>query len=309
MERLRPVRRTLLRDTAYQAIRDAIVRGELPPGATLSNAELAERLGLSRAPIRDALARLADEGLVETKPQSFTRVTPLAPRDAQDAAAVVRAMHELAARTATPDLTDADIAAMRAANERFVAATRSGDIDAAMRADDDFHGVLVRVCGNRAVAATIDRYTPLIRRLERLQFRKASAERSAALHEELIRACEARDPAKAVEVTTRTWHQLEDLAEGTSSAAACIEARTTPPTEAQSKGSAAAQTKTIAETHRDTGQGVRRSTGRNHHHQDTDRDHRRETDRERIQDTGHDDHQGTDRDTGRHGPPVMPLGP
>jgi DNA-binding GntR family transcriptional regulator len=212
METLRPVRRTLLRDTAYRAIRDAIVRGELPPGSTLSNAELAERLGLSRAPVRDALARLADEGLVETKPQSFTRVTPLALRDAQDAAAVVRAMHELAARTATPALTDDDLATMRAANEQFAAATRSEDIDAALRADDEFHGVLVRVCGNRAVAATIERYTPLIRRLERLQFRKASAERSIALHDELLRACQARDAAKAAEVTTRTWRQLEDLA-------------------------------------------------------------------------------------------------
>src|SRR5688572_21199588 len=95
---LRPVQRTLLRDTAYAAIRDAIVRGDLAPGVSLSNSELADQLGLSRAPIRDALARLADEGLVETKPQSFTRVTPVVLREAQDAAAVVRAMHELAAR-------------------------------------------------------------------------------------------------------------------------------------------------------------------------------------------------------------------
>jgi len=71
------VERTLLRDTAYEAIRDAIVRGDLPPGAAMSNVAVADQLGLSRAPVRDALARLADEGLVETKPQSYTRVTAL----------------------------------------------------------------------------------------------------------------------------------------------------------------------------------------------------------------------------------------
>ena len=76
MATLTPVRRTLLRDTAYEAIRDAIVRGDFPPGAVVSNAAVAGQLGLSRAPVRDALARLADEGLVETKPQSYTRVTP-----------------------------------------------------------------------------------------------------------------------------------------------------------------------------------------------------------------------------------------
>jgi len=74
---LPPVRRTLLRDTAYEAIRDAIVRGDFPPGAVVSNAAVAGELGLSRAPVRDAMARLAGEGLVETKPQSYTRVTQL----------------------------------------------------------------------------------------------------------------------------------------------------------------------------------------------------------------------------------------
>ena len=99
---MEPVRRTLLRESAYEAIRDAIVRGELAPGAFVRDTDLAARLGLSRAPVRDALSRLADEGLVESKPQSYTRVTPLDPRDVRDAAAVVRAMHELAARTAVP---------------------------------------------------------------------------------------------------------------------------------------------------------------------------------------------------------------
>ena len=65
--------RILLRDTACEMIRDAIVRGDIPPGAVVSNAAVAGQLGLSRAPVRDALARLADDGLVETKPQSYTR--------------------------------------------------------------------------------------------------------------------------------------------------------------------------------------------------------------------------------------------
>lgn len=207
------MRRTLLRDTAYEVIRDAIVRGDLPPGTSVNNADIAERLGLSRAPVRDALARLADEGLVETKPQSYTRVTPLVVRDVRDATAVVRAMHELATRAAVPELKPEHVAVMREANTRFEAATEAGDIDAAMRADDELHGVLVDVCANRAVTATIERYTPLIRRLERLQFSRASARRSVELHDELIKACAGGDAEKATTVTGRIWRQLEDLAE------------------------------------------------------------------------------------------------
>jgi DNA-binding GntR family transcriptional regulator len=207
------VRRTLLRDTAYEVIRDAIVRADLPPGAVVSNAAVAEQLGLSRAPVRDALARLADEGLVETKPQSYTRVTPLVLKEVRDAAEVVRAMHELAARTAVPLLTAGHIEALRAANRRFAAATAAGDVDAALEFDDELHGVLVGVSGNRAVAATIERYTPLIRRLERRQFSSARAGRSVQRHDDLIAACVAGDVGQASQVTAQIWRSLEDLAD------------------------------------------------------------------------------------------------
>ncbi|MFE1879066.1 GntR family transcriptional regulator, partial [Streptomyces diastatochromogenes] len=170
METLRPVPRTLLRDRAYAAIRDAIVAGEIEPGAVVRDADLAERLGLSRAPVREAFARLVDEGLLESKPQSYTRVTPLVAADVRDAAAVVGAMHELVTRVAVPRLRDADLEEMRAANDRFATAVRTGDVDEALRADDELHEVLVRVSGNRAAAATVARYTPLIRRLERQRF-------------------------------------------------------------------------------------------------------------------------------------------
>jgi DNA-binding GntR family transcriptional regulator len=210
---LSPVRRTLLRDTAYEAIRDAIVRGEFRPGTVVSNAALAGQLGLSRAPVRDALARLAGEGLVETKPQSYTRVTQVVPKEVRDAAAVVRALHELATRTAVPLLTAAHIEAMREANRRFGAATRSGDADAAMAADDQLHAVLVDACGNRAAAATIERYTPVIRRLERRQFSSARARLSVRRHDELIDACAAGDAGRAIGVTAQIWRSLEELAD------------------------------------------------------------------------------------------------
>lgn len=207
------VSRTLLRDTAYEALRDAIVRGELTPGSHVRDADLAEQLGLSRAPVRNALARLADDGLVETKPQSYTRIAPLVLRDVRDAAAVVRAMHELATRTAMPMLTDADLAAMQRANRRFETATRKGDAVGAMTTDDQLHGVLVRACGNRAVAATIERYTPLIRRLEIRQFSASTAQRSVERHEQLIAACASGDTDRAVSVTATIWRALEDIAD------------------------------------------------------------------------------------------------
>ncbi|KPI30361.1 GntR family transcriptional regulator [Streptomyces sp. NPDC059755] len=207
------VPRTLLRDRAYAAIRDAIVAGDIAPGAVVRDADLAERLGLSRAPVREAFARLVDEGLLESKPQSYTRVTSVVAADVRDAAAVVGAMHELATRVAVPRLFAADVEGMRAANERFAAAVRAGDVDAALRADDALHDVLVRAAGNRAAAATIARYTPLIRRLERRRFGEGGTCRSAGLHGRLIEACADGDVAEAVRVTAEIWRTLADLAD------------------------------------------------------------------------------------------------
>ncbi|MFI6462241.1 GntR family transcriptional regulator [Streptomyces sp. NPDC050528] len=211
MNVLRPVPRTLLRDRAYEAIRDAIVAGDIEPGAVVRDADLAERLGLSRAPVREAFSRLVEEGLLESKPQSYTRVTPVVAAEVRDAAAVVGAMHELVTRVAVPLLRDTDVDVMRAANDRFAAAVHAGDVDAALRADDELHDVLVRASGNRAAAATVARYTPLIRRLERRRFGEGGSCRSAGLHERLIEACADGDTDGAVRVTADIWHTLADL--------------------------------------------------------------------------------------------------
>lgn len=213
MESLRPLGRTLLRDRAYASIRDAIVAGDIEPGAVVRDAELAERLGLSRAPVREAFARLVDEGLLESKPQSYTRVTQVDAAEVRDAAAVVGAMHELATRVAVPRLFAADIETMRAANERFAAAVAAGAVGEALHADDDLHDVLVRVSGNRAAAATAARYTPLIRRLERRRFGEGGNCRSAGLHDRLIEACAAGDVDEAVRVTAEIWRGLAELAD------------------------------------------------------------------------------------------------
>jgi DNA-binding GntR family transcriptional regulator len=203
-----PVSRVLLRDQAVTLIRDAIVNGELAPGAVVKDTELAGRLGLSVAPVRTALARLADEGLVESKPQSHTRVTPLVLRQVRDAAVVVRAMHELAVREAAAAVTDGDLVTMRTANRRFAAAVRAGDLDTALTADDQLHDVLLARCGNTAVRATIDRFTPAVRRLERQRFAAAHGAESVDLHERLIAACGTGDVDAAVTTATEIWTAL-----------------------------------------------------------------------------------------------------
>ncbi len=99
-----------LRERAYRALLHAIVRGELPPGARLRDQEIASQMGLSRTPVREALQRLEDEGLVQTAARSQTVVAPVEARTAQEAFPVVAALHALAARSALPSWEAADTA-------------------------------------------------------------------------------------------------------------------------------------------------------------------------------------------------------
>ncbi|WP_229074290.1 GntR family transcriptional regulator [Actinoplanes sp. DH11] len=200
--------RHLLRDAAYGRLRGAIVDGTLAPGTALRPDELAGRLGLSRAPVREALARLAGEGLVETKPQSWTRVTEVVTKDVEDAAAVVGAMHDLAVRAVAGGMTADQVERMRQANARFAAAVAAGDVEAALDADDEVHAIPLLACGNTAATGTVERYTPMVRRAERLLFTSPQAARSVRLHDELIEALAARDEARAIAVNAEIWGHL-----------------------------------------------------------------------------------------------------
>ncbi len=103
------VARSLLREDAYRAIRDAIVEGTLAPGERLNDQDLVEWLGVSRTPVREALARLEQAGLVRTKPGRYTMVSPLDVRAIRNAHSVTAAMHELAVREALPGLSPAEL--------------------------------------------------------------------------------------------------------------------------------------------------------------------------------------------------------
>ncbi|GAB2465029.1 GntR family transcriptional regulator [Jatrophihabitans fulvus] len=205
------VAKSLLRDDAFRAIRDAIVDGTLAPGERLNDGDLIAWLGISRTPIREALARLEQAGLVQTKPGRFTIVSPLDVRETRAAQSVAAAMHELAVREAVPQLTAADIDAMRAANDRFAAALRADDVDAAVAADDDFHGVAVQVCGNSVVRAVLDQVTPLVRRAERVRFASLTGRGSVAQHAAIIALCEAGDAERAGTESRANWHTLQLL--------------------------------------------------------------------------------------------------
>lgn len=205
------LKRGLLRDDVYTRLRDAIVDGTFAPGEQLRDGDLADWLGVSRTPVREAILRLGAAGLVTTAPGRSTTVAELEVKAIRDAQSVVASMHRLAVELAVAQLTPADLASMRAANKRFATAMKSGDAEAALAADDDFHAVPVRAAGNTAIEMVLDQFTPVVRRLERLRFATLPGRASVALHTRLIDLCAAGDTAAAADVSHETWQSLQPL--------------------------------------------------------------------------------------------------
>ncbi|MGH8962635.1 MAG: GntR family transcriptional regulator, partial [Jatrophihabitantaceae bacterium] len=218
------VTKSLLREDAYRAIRDAIVDGTLAPGERLNDAELSGWLGVSRTPIREALARLEHAGLVQTKPGRFTIVSPMDLRETRAAQQVAAAMHELAVREAVPMLTRADLRAMRSANTRFAKALRAKDVESALAADDDFHAVAVAACANAVVRAVLEQVTPVLRRLERLRFSSLNGRESVGLHKKIIELCADGDAEGAALAARANWHALGPLLDDAKGEPAQVEA-------------------------------------------------------------------------------------
>ena len=201
------VDRSLLRDDVYRRLRDAIVDGTFVPGEQLKDGEIAEWLGVSRTPVREALLRLGGSGLVVALPGRSTRVSTVDARSVRDARDVIAAMHELAVRQTTGRLSDDDIHRMRDANRRFAEAVTAGDIDTALDADEEIHGIPVAALGNHALTAVIDQFDPLVRRAERLRF-STDGHASVELHAQLIEKISAGDGPGAAAVAFDIWHTL-----------------------------------------------------------------------------------------------------
>lgn len=205
----RPVSRRLLSEEVFLRLRDSIVRGELAPGEKVKDSELAERLGLSRTPVREALARLVDTGLVEAKPGVYTRVTTLNRHDVEQALAVFRCLDQLAVEIAVPRMTLHDLEAMRRANRDFERAMAADDITEALAADDRYHMVAVTVAGNPVLSRMIEQLLPQIHRILYRKFSTLLGGRNTVEHhDQLVDVYASGDSQAAARLSGQHWAQL-----------------------------------------------------------------------------------------------------
>lgn len=145
-----------LADAVVAAVRDGVARGVLDPGATYSVYRLADELGVSRSPVREALLRLAEAGLVTiARNRGFTVVRPSA-HDVEEIFEIRRALEPAAARRVAEGDDDTARARVAAAYDALRAAAGRGDEPAFWRADRALHDAVLRGAGNARAAAVVE---------------------------------------------------------------------------------------------------------------------------------------------------------
>lgn len=137
-----------LRDVVFQTLREAILKGELAPGERLMEIHLADKLGVSRTPIREAIRMLEQEGLAVTIPRKGAHVAKMTEKDLEDVLEIRDVLDELAATNACRHITKELYAELDDAIKRFEEAIRSKDVRAIVEADEDFHNVIYKASNN-----------------------------------------------------------------------------------------------------------------------------------------------------------------
>ena len=189
--------RRLLHETVIDRLRDLIVQGELAPQTKLNERVLAERLGTSRTPLREAIKFLASEGLVELLPNRGAAVAPLKPEKMKEVFVVLGALEALAGDLACRNATEADIAEIRALHFHMLAHHAAGELAQYFKYNQQIHGRIMDCAGNATLAQTYRGLNAHVKRARYLaNLSHERWDKAVQEHGEILDALTRRDGAR-----------------------------------------------------------------------------------------------------------------
>ncbi|MBN8591598.1 MAG: GntR family transcriptional regulator [Anaerolineae bacterium] len=188
-----------LRDRVLDALRDAIVSAELKPGEPLIELELSAQLGVSRAPLREAIQILSREGLVETIPYRGAIVRNLSRRDIEELYSLRSVLESFAVQRIIERNDAEQVTRLRAVFESMLTAAQGGDLKAVNNIDREFHDTLIELSDHNLLVMTWSSVSMRVRQVMALRNRRNSdITRIAYNHLPIIEAIQKADEAEAL---------------------------------------------------------------------------------------------------------------
>lgn len=174
-----------LRDVVFNTLRQAILTGELKPGERLMEIHLANKLGVSRTPIREAIRKLELEGLVTMVPRRGAEVAQITEKSMNDVLEVRRAMDALCVELACDRITAEELEQLKAACDGFEAAVKTGDVKKIAQADVALHDIIVQATGNQRLIQLVNNLSEQMYRY-RFEYIKDSSQHERLVEEHRI---------------------------------------------------------------------------------------------------------------------------
>ncbi len=190
-----------LRDVVFNTLRDEILYGKLKPGERLMEIAISERLGVSRTPVREAIRRLEQEGLVDMFPRRGAQVSGVTEKRLADALEARKTLETFTVNAACSRITKKQLEKLREANLAFEKSAKQEDAAKTAEADERFHNIIIEAAGNEMIADTLNNLKEQLFRY-RYEYLKDVKEFSHLVeeHRMLIGAIEAGKSDVAVEI-------------------------------------------------------------------------------------------------------------
>lgn len=202
-----------LRDVVFNTLRQAIITGEFAPGERLMEISLANRLGVSRTPVREAIRKLELEGLVIMIPRKGAQVARITEKNLRDVIEIRTVLEEFAAVLACERIDQVGLHDLRQAHEDFIRSVENGDILDIVDKDETFHDTIFRATNNDRLISIINNLREQFYRY-RMEYVKDIRQRSNLVeeHRELLDAISSRDSIKAKELMkTHLLNQQQEV--------------------------------------------------------------------------------------------------
>lgn len=187
-----------LRDVVFNTLRKAILTGSLKPGERLMEVHLANKLGVSRTPIREAIRKLELEGLVVMIPRRGAEVAQITEKSLNDVLEVRKALDALSVELACERITEEEIAELKTACEEFEQATKGKDASVIAKADVKLHDIIVQATGNQRLLQLVNNLSEQMYRYRFVYIKDESQhEKLIEEHKEIYESILTRDKERA----------------------------------------------------------------------------------------------------------------
>lgn len=201
-----------LRERIVEFVKDSVISGRLKPGERVPEQEIADNLGISRTPIREAFRQLESEGFITVTPRKGAIVSPITDKDVSEFYAIKSLLEGYAARTACDKLTHKDIKRLESLNAQMEKAAERGDVKAFFKLDHQFHETFLKASGNEKLCALIHH---LVQQFERFRITAMSLpgrmSDSVMQHQKITEAFVNKDAAKVEDLVRANAERGRDV--------------------------------------------------------------------------------------------------